>query len=121
MPEDKKPPGTPIEYKVKDSRFRPLEHSQSSWFVYVAQLSPRFTRKDRDTLIAMMGERGIECRAYFPPIHQQPVYLKQSVFDKVHLPVTESVADRTLALPFYRDMTHKEVETVCKELAACLG
>ena len=40
MPEDKKPPGTPIEYKVKDSRFRPLEHSQAVWFVYVEEGTP---------------------------------------------------------------------------------
>lgn len=98
----------------------PIASNEMSPFVYVVQLSQQYDRKERDRIIEAMALRGIECRAYFPPIHRQPAYLTQSFFDDVHLPHTDSIADRTIALPFYPDLTDEEIGTVCLALQELL-
>jgi perosamine synthetase len=36
-------------------------------------------------------------------------------------PVTESVAERTIALPFYNNLTKDDIATVCKTLKETLS
>lgn len=95
-------------------------YGDRSWFVYVVRLYDHYTRQDRDSIIDGMAEHGIECRAYFPPIHLQPVYREKFGYKEGLLPLTEAIADRTIALPFYPDMTVEDVKTVCMALHALL-
>ena len=91
-----------------------------SWFVYVITLAEGI---DRDLVMARMGEQGIPSRAYFPPLHLQP-YIRDLMGDmRGELPVTESVAPRTLALPFHGNLTLDEIERVVEslELAVSAG
>jgi len=88
---------------------------EASWFVYVVTLPPNI---DRDHVISILGERGIPTRAYFSPIHRQP-YLRKYATD-VSLPVTEKVAARTLALPFFGHLAPEDQERVVMELARAL-
>jgi perosamine synthetase len=57
-------------------------------------------------------------RRYFAPIHRQPAYAESR--DTICLPVTESVAARTLALPFFNRIRDEQIERVCKVLKAAL-
>jgi len=83
-----------------------------SWFVYVVRLPERFSRTDRDDVLAALREKGIDCRAYFSPIHLQP-YIRQELDTRPgQFPVTESVGDRAIALPFFPAMTENDVERV---------
>jgi len=84
-----------------------------SWFVFVVRLSARLQRDDRDRVIQALTKEGIGCRPYFAPIHLQPLY---SRYADGHLPVTEDVAFRTLALPFFNKLTDDEIEQVCRVL-----
>ena len=79
-----------------------------SWFVYVVRLSERFSRQDRDRIIAGMREKGIVCGNYFTPIHLQPFYRKMFGFKEGDFPVTESVSARTIALPFFNDLSEEQ-------------
>jgi len=85
-----------------------------SWFVYVVRLGMRFTQLHRDWIVEEMRKRGIGVGRYFAPIHLQPIYRMDS--RSCTLPVTESVASRTLALPFFNQIQEHQVEEVCATL-----
>ena len=87
-----------------------------SWFVYVVRLSDEFNRGDRDRVIAELKRQGIGARNYFPPIHLQPLYQRMFGYRAGSFPVTEHIADRTIALPFFNHLTQGEVQTVCLSL-----
>jgi perosamine synthetase len=83
-----------------------------SWFVFVVRLVESGRRR---RVIEHLTERGIGCRAYFPPIHLLPLYSGYRALDQA-LPMTEDVAARTLALPFFNQLTGAEIEEVCSVL-----
>lgn len=86
-----------------------------SWFVFVVRLAACFTRTDRDAILRYMVSRGIGCGRYFAPLHWQPLYAAYA--DRGHdLTVTEQVAPRTLALPFFNRLTDDEIADVCLTL-----
>ena len=87
-----------------------------SWFVYVVRLSEAFTQEDRDRILQGLQKRGIGCRNYFAPIHLQPFY-RELGYRRGTFPITEHVAERTIALPFYNKLTEQEIAYVVKNLA----
>jgi perosamine synthetase len=92
-----------------------------SWFVFVVRLGDRFSRADRDRVLARLRDRGIGCRDYFTPIHLQP-YIREALgTHDGQFAVTECVCDRTIALPFYSQMTQQEVSRVADALRSSLG
>ena len=88
-------------------------HVRISWFVYVVTLAEGL---GRDPIMEFMAEQGIPTRGYFAPIHTQP-YIRERFGDlSGTLPVTESIAQRTIALPFYNNLTEKEIKAVVTAL-----
>ena len=84
-----------------------------SWFVYVAHLTARHGQKARDALLAHLRAHGIGCNNYFPPLHLQPLYRTQG-HGEGDFPVTEKIAERTVALPFSSRLSRAEVASVCR-------
>jgi perosamine synthetase len=62
-----------------------------------------------------MASRGIGCGRYFAPLHRQPLYAAYAGHGS-DLNVTEQVAPRTLALPFFNRLTDDEIAEVCRNL-----
>lgn len=92
-----------------------------SWFVYVVRLDDkRFSQKDRDMIIKRLGAMGVNSRDYFPPIHLEPFYVSMFGYKKGDFPITEKVSGLTLALPFYNNLTDKEIDYTCESLKAVL-
>jgi perosamine synthetase len=87
-----------------------------SWFVYVVRLPEQI---NRDHVRAALATRGIATGRYFAPIHLQPAWLSVSNA-AVNLPVTESVARRTLALPFFNRITTDQQKQVADTLQQIL-
>jgi perosamine synthetase len=85
-----------------------------SWFVYVVRLPEAV---DRDQVQAALARHGIASGRYFAPIHLQPAWRMNSGGSAASLPITESIAQRTLALPFFNHITLSQQE----EVAAALG
>ena len=83
-----------------------------SWFVYVIRLADRFDRSDRDALMQGLRDRGIGCNNYFSPIHLQPFYQERLGTRPGDFPITERVADRTIALPFHNNLAVEDQQTV---------
>ncbi|MBP6960654.1 MAG: DegT/DnrJ/EryC1/StrS family aminotransferase [Thermotogaceae bacterium] len=84
-----------------------------SWFVYVVMLDEGI---DRDGIIGYLQERGIQSRNYFAPIHLQPFYKERFGYREGMLPITENVTKRTLAIPFYNNLTIEDQEYVVHTL-----
>jgi perosamine synthetase len=89
-----------------------------SWFVFVIRLGDPLTSAHRDRLRQSLAAAGIATGRYFAPIHLQPAYAAWRASSR--LPVTESVADRTLALPFYNRLTDDQIQRVVRELRSAL-
>ena len=96
------------------------ENEWTSWFVFVVRLNDLFDAADRDQVIRDLRALGIGCSNYFPPIHLQPYIAQKFGHKPGDYPVTEYVADRTLALPFFNKMTTAQVQRVCQTLEKVL-
>jgi perosamine synthetase len=94
------------------------ETTRMSWFVYVVRLGAEV---DRDALMAGLEVDGIPSRPYFVPIHLQPIYRQMFGFKPGDFPVTERIAQKTLALPFFTEMTESQVDYVCARIATRIG
>lgn len=89
-----------------------------SWFAAIARLDPVF---DRDVLIARLAKRGIPARAYFCPLHLQPLYRNRFGFKGGEFPVSERVARSTIALPFFTAISDDQIDRVCAALSDVLA
>jgi perosamine synthetase len=92
-------------------------HVTMSWFVYVVTL-----RAGLDGAQALAAA-GIPSRGYFPPVHLQPYIAAAGGGGDVRaaaLPVTESIAGRTIALPFHGGLGPAEVDRVVAGLRAAI-
>ena len=98
----------------------PGNEKEASWFVYVVRLAPEYDRAARDRIIIGMRRHEIGCSNYFPPIHLQPFYKQQHGFAEGDFPITESISDRTLALPFFGTLDEPQIDLVCHTLAVML-
>ncbi|MEA2439424.1 MAG: perosamine synthetase [Thermoleophilaceae bacterium] len=86
---------------------------ERSWFVYVVQL-PRGV--DRDATIEALRARGIDSKPYLPAIHLMSYYRDTFGHREGEFPVCEDVSARSIALPFFPQMSDSEVEQVAGEL-----
>jgi perosamine synthetase len=80
-----------------------------SWFVYVVQLPADV---DRDRAIEALRARGIDSKPYLPAIHLMSFYRLRFGYKPGDFPVCEDVSRRSLALPFYPQLTEGEVARV---------
>jgi perosamine synthetase len=88
------------------------------WFVYVVQV-PR--AHDRDEVLRALREHGIASKPYLPAIHLMSYYRETYGHREGEFPVCEDVAARSVALPFFPEMTDGQVERVAQALVRVLG
>ena len=88
------------------------------WFVYVVQL-PRGL--DRDDVVRALAGRGVPSKPYFPAVHLMSYYRERFGHREGQFPVCEDVAARSIALPFFPEMTESQVERVAEVLRDVLG
>jgi len=100
--------GLPVE-RLDDDR---------SWFVYVVRLPGGM---DRDDTILALRERGIASKPYLPAIHLYSFYRERFGYRPGMFPVAEEAAARSVALPFFPQMTESQVAEVAEGLAAVIG
>ncbi|HET7856266.1 MAG TPA: DegT/DnrJ/EryC1/StrS family aminotransferase [Gaiellaceae bacterium] len=88
-----------------------------SWFVYVPKLARGV---DRDRVLELLGEDGIEAGNYVPCVHLMPYMRERYGFAEGLCPVAEDAAGRTLALPFYTGIDPEDQERVVDALAGAI-
>ncbi|MFW6015660.1 MAG: DegT/DnrJ/EryC1/StrS family aminotransferase [bacterium] len=106
--------------KISDIKILSIDENTTkmSWFVYVIQLSKRI---NRNKVMRYLIDKGVNCKPYFTPIHLQPFYVNKLGYKQGDFPVTEKVADSTLALPFFNNLKYKDIYRVVKELKEVVG
>jgi perosamine synthetase len=93
------------------------ELTSMSWFVFVVRLAGTYTREERDRVIAGLLRHDVGAKDYFPCIHMQPFYREKFGYAPGDFPIAESVATRTIALPFHNNMTERDVDHVVRTLS----
>lgn len=92
-----------------------------SWFVFVVRLAAGYTQAERDRIIRGMRNHDVGSADYFPCIHLQPFYREMFGHREGDFPIAESVSQRTLALPFFGDLTQRDIDLVCQTLEVMIG
>ena len=77
-------------------------------------------RVDRDETIVALRERGVQAKPYLPAIHLMSFYRERFGHREGEFPVCEDVAARSIALPFFPEMSQSQVEQVTQRLLAVL-
>lgn len=95
-----------------------LPRREISWFVYVVRLPEGV---DRDRICAELARQEIATGRYFPPIHLQPFWRASQTGRATSLPITESIARRTLALPFFNRISPGQQQRVAEALQAAIA
>lgn len=103
-----------------------LPHRILSWFVYVVRLPASSEKRNEDPvrrtdIQQALAERGIATGRYFAPIHRQPAWRTHASALAADLPITESLARRTLALPFFNRITADQQHDVADALGQALA
>lgn len=87
------------------------------WFVFVVQV-PHGT--DRDETVRALALRGIQSKPYLPAIHLMSFYRERFGHREGQFPVCEDIAARSIALPFFPEMTEGQVAEVAEALESVL-
>ena len=102
-----------------------------SWFVYVIRLAEadggtdpvaanRAALARRNQVIERLAVAGIPAKAYMPCLHTLE-HLQPFGYREGDFPVAESISARSLALPFFPEMSEEQVEQVCGQLRRVLA
>ncbi len=91
--------------------------NRRGWFVFVVQV-PRGV--DRDETVRALGAAGIQSKPYLPAIHLMSFYRERFGHRVGEFPVCEDVAARSLALPFFPEMSEGLIARVSQRLVAVL-
>jgi dTDP-4-amino-4,6-dideoxygalactose transaminase len=87
------------------------EHAFQSYVIRV-----RGGRKRRDAIIAQLDAAGVQTRIGLMAAHIQPAYGE----GRPSLPVTEALADETLALPLFHELGESDQDRVIESLRAAI-
>lgn len=90
--------------------------ARRSWFVYPVRLPEG---ADRDAVIGRLAEVGIPAKAYLPVIHTLPQFAEFGYREGM-FPVAEGIAARSMALPFYGDLSEADADRVAGALETAL-
>jgi perosamine synthetase len=93
--------------------------ARRGWFVFVVQL-PRAVERD-SVVRALMQEHGVPSKPYFPAVHLMSFYRERFGHRPGEFPVCEDVAARSIALPFFPEMTEGQVAHVAEAVRSVLG
>ena len=89
-----------------------------SWFVYVVKLARGV---DRERVLSKLASQGVEAAHYVPCVHLQPYMRERYGFSEGLCPVAEDASRRTLALPFFTELTAEDEEHVVAVLREALA
>ena len=76
---------------------------------------------DHDDVIRALDDLGIQSKPYLPAIHLMTYYRETFGHREGQFPVCEDIAARSIALPFFPEMTEEQVERVSVALKTVLA
>lgn len=87
--------------------------THARWLTCIT-VDPGRARVDRELLRIRLGEKGIETRPVWKPLHLQPVYRRLGLSCLGGGSVSEDLFDRGLCLPSSSSLTKGDVDRVCQ-------
>lgn len=93
-------------------------YAENIYWVYGIILKERLSAAK---MMSDLHQEGIGCRAFFYPIHRQPVFLKKGLFKQESYPCAEMLAQRGLYIPSGLALTQEQMVQVVKKLKFCLS
>ncbi len=89
--------------------------ARSSFWMYAVRVRPD-SPIDKDTLRAILKEKGIDTRDFFYPLHKQPALHKKGLGKKASCPVSIDLSSRGFYLPSGLALSNDHIEIVSKTL-----
>jgi len=74
------------------------------------------SHQERDLLIEYLRKKGIHAVYHYLPLHQSPYY--KEIHGKRELPHTQRFSSCLLRLPFFYDLTYRQMEQICKNISS---
>lgn len=87
-----------------------------SWFVFVVRLRSGYSGEERGRILDGMRRHDVGCSSYFPCIHLQPCYRERMGTREGSFPIAESASQRTIALPFYNQLSPRDIDFAAQTL-----
>jgi perosamine synthetase len=87
-----------------------------SWFTFVI----RVNKNIRQEVVDFLQDNGISCRKYFPCIHLEPFYKKRFGYKEGDFPIAEEISKQTIALPFYNNLNHGDIDYIVNKLKSII-
>ena len=98
----------------------PGSEEHMAWSSFVVRLNNLYGQIERDRIIAGLRRHEVGASNHYPCIHLLPYYRQQYQHKRGDFPIAESIADRTIALPFYNRLDDTQVELICHTLKVML-
>lgn len=90
--------------------------SRHSWYMYCVKMDPAV---DRDKMVKLMYECGVDHRLSFPPIPLQPAYRKRFGFKVGDFPRAEAIFARFVDIPAWVGMSDDQINYVAQVVSDC--
>jgi len=101
-----------VSYNVKES---------NNYQYIILEIDPEKAGLSRDQINDILWAENIRARRYFfPGVHRMEPYRSTSPAYTGHLPVTESLVQRLMALPNGTSIREVEIEAICNIIRLCL-
>jgi perosamine synthetase len=91
------------------------EWAKNVYWMYSILVSDKFGLS-RDDLMSKLKDKGIDTRAFFIPMHLQPVFLEMGLFVNEKYPVAEQMGRQGFYLPSGSGLKDQEIEFICESL-----
>jgi len=91
------------------------EWAKNVYWMYSILIQDKFGIS-RDELQAKLKESGVDTRAFFIPMHQQPAFGNLGLFEGESYPVSEEISKRGMYLPSGSGLTEEEIGQVSTTL-----
>lgn len=105
---------TPLRLPIKCPPLESRTDTYSVFHHYPLRLLGALKGK-RDTLQALMHDKGVECLSYYPQaMHEQKLYAHR--YQRGDFPEAEDCAENSLALPLFPELSPQEQEYIVAQL-----
>ncbi|MEB8387405.1 DegT/DnrJ/EryC1/StrS family aminotransferase [Rhodobacteraceae bacterium KMM 6894] len=98
-----------------------LPKQTSEVWLYSLMVDPATGALPRDAILSGLSARGVEARAFFPPIHWMPFHTPPNGDAPANLPVTDRMARDGFSLPTHNSLTLDQAREIARRLKQVLA
>jgi len=92
------------------------DFDEHAWHLFIIKIDPRKWRIGRDRIINELEKNGVGCGVHFIPVYRLSYFKKALGYKPADFPHCETAFSRVISLPFYSDLSYREVDYVCDKI-----